>query len=176
MSILLKDNFEEFLITTLYPVTEKLGNSNAIITNSAWTTIQLISINCSYTSVPELIAKNTDYLIDTIIHHLRHLEEYPNTPQIMKGILIYADETILLVLEDTLDSIFNTLDEYSNSEYTLSFIYILHSILDVLYKRALANNVQFEKNKTNILPLILKILDKTQFFMGVCIYRLDLMI
>src|SRR3989344_7830536 len=35
-----------------------------------------------YTSLPQLIAKNTDYLIDSISMRMKHLGLYPNTPQV----------------------------------------------------------------------------------------------
>jgi hypothetical protein len=68
-----KKQFDDYLITILYPLTEKLGDSSSIVSQSAWATLQLISENCNCESVADLVAKNTDYLIDTIIHHLRHL-------------------------------------------------------------------------------------------------------
>lgn len=35
-----------------------------------------------YKSLPHLIAKNTDYLIDSISMRMKHLDLYPNTPQV----------------------------------------------------------------------------------------------
>ena len=69
----LGSSFDNYLITSLYPLTEKLGDRNPIISTSSFTTMQRISIICSYNSIANLIAKNTDYLIDTIIHHLKYL-------------------------------------------------------------------------------------------------------
>jgi hypothetical protein len=94
----------------------------------------------------------------------------------MKGILLYADESILLVLEDTLDSVFSTLDEHSNSEFTLTFINILHAIVLVFFKQLKTNKEEkaptdeLTKARNNRHAFLLQIMEKAQFFMGVHLF------
>jgi len=45
-------------------------------------TLQRISIACGYDSLPVLIQKNVDYIIDTIIMNMKFLHIYPQTPQV----------------------------------------------------------------------------------------------
>jgi hypothetical protein len=71
----------------LYQIAEKLGDNSPVVSQSAWTTLQRVAAACQYETVSELIAKNTDYLIDTIIHHLNNLVEYPAAPQV-KSIVV----------------------------------------------------------------------------------------
>jgi hypothetical protein len=90
-----------------------------------------------YTSLPQLIAKNTDYLIDSISMRMKHLGLYPNTPQGLHAILEYgilkaatptaperrvsmeegADsqsiDDIVWLLDDTIQSVFNGTPHYS---------------------------------------------------------------
>jgi hypothetical protein len=90
-----------------------------------------------YTSLPQLIAKNTDYLIDSISMRMKHLGLYPNTPQVLHAILEYgilkaaaptaperrvppeegADsqsiDDIVWLLDDTIQSVFNGTPHHS---------------------------------------------------------------
>jgi len=55
----LGSNFDPLLIKTLYNITEKLGDSNNEISQSAWATIQRMSKAGNYPNVASLIAQNT---------------------------------------------------------------------------------------------------------------------
>lgn len=54
------------------------------VTSYYWFNFLLLTLRVTggYKSLPHLIAKNTDYLIDSISLRMKHLDLYPNTPQV----------------------------------------------------------------------------------------------
>jgi hypothetical protein len=151
-----------------------------MVSQSAWATLQRIASSCNYASAAELISKNTDYVIDTICHHLSHLREYPKSPLVLKGMLQFTDTSILPLLEDTLQSLFHTIDEHSNSSTIITFFNILLNIVMVLNrnikpkvhkskeeKKEVNGEVEDQPKKPSLEhTFTLEILEKTQHFMG----------
>lgn len=118
------------------------------MSRAAWTSLNRISTFSGYSSVSDLIAKNTDYVIDTICHHFSHLQEFPQAPQVLKGILQFTDTSILPLLEDTLDSVFHSLDVHSSAPVALTFLKILHNIILVFHKN-IPNHISHQKETKN---------------------------
>lgn len=156
MAQVLGQKFDIYLMKVLHPLLEKLGDPSGLVSCSAYITLQRICRHCSYPSLPALIARNTDYLIDSISMNMKYLSLYPSTPQVLQAILQYCilpesshpgqqlsssevntDQTntsgsdIVWLLDDTIGSVFNGLDDH-NVQYTLSFLKILHAIVCVL--------------------------------------------
>lgn len=147
MAEILQKEFDPMLVFCLYDLTEKLGDSNSIVAQSAWTTLSRISRICGYISVGDLISKNTDYLIDTICDHIKRLHDYPTTPQVLKGILQYANQGLVSLLEDTMDSVFNSLDTNYQTPFVYTFLQIMYNILAVFYRNR--DSYVFPEKKEN---------------------------
>ncbi|KAH3766235.1 TELO2-interacting protein 1 [Pelomyxa schiedti] len=94
---------------------------------------------CELKDVPSLIAQNVDYILNNIQYHIHHIDSYPNTTLVFRGILNFAGAGFLPLLEDTLDSILKMLEEKS-SLYTESFFRILHSVTSVIASEAKKNS------------------------------------
>jgi hypothetical protein len=114
----------------------------------AWKPIDeaLIGSTGEYTSLPQLIARNTDYLIDSISMRMKHLGLYPNTPQVLHAILEYGIlkaetptterrteaasagsdsshiDDIVWLLDDTIQSVFNGTPTNHRSTLQLAII------------------------------------------------------
>jgi hypothetical protein len=106
----------------------------------------LIKATGEYTSLPQLIARNTDYLIDSISMRMKHLGLYPNTPQVLHAILEYGIlkaetptterrteassagsdsshiDDIVWLLDDTIQSVFNGTPTNHRSTLQLTII------------------------------------------------------
>ena len=121
------------LLDVLYPLMEKLGNHNATVSQVAYWSLGTIAMCCKYKSIEELIARNVDYLINTISLNLRHLNLNPDTPAVLNAMLHYGDKHLVPFLEDTLDEVLNLID-YCDKHFLLSLVKILNSLTIAICK------------------------------------------
>jgi hypothetical protein len=78
----------EFLHTTLYLLLDKFGEEhNKAIQHSAEMALECICNHCNYASIADLLFQNSDYLIDTLVNHLLHLELYPRATRSFKAVV-----------------------------------------------------------------------------------------
>ncbi|KAK3727050.1 hypothetical protein QZH41_012554, partial [Actinostola sp. cb2023] len=120
--------FAPFLIETLYLVLSKLGDGNAAVSRSAYGTLVLISQNCGYLSVEDLITRNADYLVNSIALDLKYVFVNEQAPHVLKVMIQYSNQDILVIIEDTLNDIFNIMDLYPDQ--------LIHALIKVLYTLA----------------------------------------
>ena len=77
----------EFLPSTLYLLLDKFGEEHKTIQLSAELSLQCICYHCDYTSIADLLFQNSDYLIDTLVNQLMHLELYPRATRSFKAVV-----------------------------------------------------------------------------------------
>ncbi|XP_071805333.1 TELO2-interacting protein 1 homolog [Asterias amurensis] len=111
-SQVLSPAFTMFLMDCLYSVLEKVDDSKSIISQTAYSTLMQMYMSCGYESIPDLLSSNSDYLVESISSGLRHLDMYPKTPLVLKVTLQHSNADMLPLLQDTIDEILVTLDEY----------------------------------------------------------------
>lgn len=112
---------------------EKLGSRNATVSQVTYWSLSTIAACCKYNSTEELIAKNVDYLINSISLNLRHINLNPRTPAVLNAMLQYGDRHLIPFLEDTLDEVLSLID-YSDDNLLLSLLKVLHSLTLALSK------------------------------------------
>ena len=175
-STCLKDKFEEYLIKILYSILEKLGESYSFINQSSLCCLSIISKNLKYKSIQHLIIQNSDYIIDEICNRMKFLNFYPNTPFVLESIFEFSKNnlnskneifnSLISLIEDLLDNIFNSLDNFhstkSNQIYLESFFSILSNIIFILSSSS-SSSLKNEKERN----LIKKILTKSQHFLSI---------
>lgn len=120
-------HFEQYLMQVLYPVMAKLGNDNATISRSAYETLVKICQSCGYSSVDELIARNADYLVNSISLDFKYVFMHCQAPCVLKVMIQYSNPGILSIIEDTLMDIFSVIDLYPDE-----LMYLLMKVLNVL--------------------------------------------
>ncbi|CAC5370447.1 TTI1 [Mytilus coruscus] len=76
--------FCPFLIQTLYPLLEKLGDDTAFISSTAYLSLCDICSACSYGSIDELLKQNADYLVNAFSIRLRHFDQNKQSPLVLK--------------------------------------------------------------------------------------------
>jgi hypothetical protein len=112
---------------------EKLGSRNATVSQMAYWSLDRIAMCCKYKSIEELIARNVDYLINTISLNLRHINLNPDTPAVLNAMLQFGDKDLVPFLEDTLDEVLSLID-YSDEQFLLSLLKVLNSLTVALCK------------------------------------------
>jgi hypothetical protein len=123
--------FDGLLMTALYPVLEKMGDSKGVIRNTALHTLTVICQCCCYSSISSLICQNADYLIDVVSLNLRHLDVNPTTPRVLKVMLQHSDEVLLPLVDDTLREVFAALDGHFDDTAIL-LVPVLQSLVEAV--------------------------------------------
>ena len=119
IAIALGRKFDPLLQSALYPLLLKLGDSNVIISQSAYSTLQTVCRECSYSSLTQLLKSNADYLINSICLKLRHLEFYPESTVALSALLQYGGTTVLPLVTDSVDELVFALDLYQEDQMEL---------------------------------------------------------
>ena len=145
-SEVLKTNFNVLLIQALYPVLEKVGSTNASISQAALNTLINISRHCNYNDVEDLILVNSDYLINSITMQFRHLVYDSAAPAVLCVIIKFCNKDLVPIISDAIEDVFNALDNYQEE--------VAENMLNVLDCVAVAVNKWYngdgqENEKTN---------------------------
>lgn len=73
----LEHRFRPLLMTSLYPILEKAGEETLVISQTALSSMLVISKVCGFRSLKELINENSDYLLNDISLNLQRLSQHP---------------------------------------------------------------------------------------------------
>lgn len=119
--------FEQHLMQVLYPIMAKLSNDNAAVSRSAYETLVMICQSCGYESVDKLIARNADYLVNSISLDFKYVFMNCQAPSVVRVMIQYSNPGILSIIEDTLMDIFSVIDLYPDE-----LMYMLMKVLNVL--------------------------------------------
>ena len=132
-SIVLSRSFRKTLIKTLYPLLEKVNDSNHLISSCALKSLNIVAKSCQYKTIADLINENADYLVSTISINLRHLGLFPTSPAVLQVMLTHSDVTIFPLIRDTVDEILTAMDLHRvESRYLLSFLPVLMSTVKAI--------------------------------------------
>lgn len=119
IAVALGRKFNPLLQIALYPLLQKLGDSNAVISQSAYSTLQTVCQECGYSTLTELLKTNADYLINSICLKLRHLDLYPESTVALSALLQYGGTTVLPLVTDSVDELVFALDLYQEDQMEL---------------------------------------------------------
>ncbi|KAK6177026.1 hypothetical protein SNE40_015216 [Patella caerulea] len=103
-------DFRCLLMDVVYPLLEKLGQDNTYISHTAYYTLTEVSTACHYSSIDELIRKNSDYLVNTISLKLRRFHHDNHAPLVLQVMIEYSSVELLPLIHDTVQEILETLD------------------------------------------------------------------
>ncbi|XP_006030541.2 TELO2-interacting protein 1 homolog [Alligator sinensis] len=123
--------FRVLLMSALYPVLEKAGDSTLLISQTATGTMVDICQACGYGSVQQLISENTDYLVNGISLSLRRVAHQPHASRVLETMLRHSDASLLPLVEDVIQDVLFTLDQSYDSR-AASFLRVLHSLMAAL--------------------------------------------
>ncbi|XP_067904229.1 TELO2-interacting protein 1 homolog [Heterodontus francisci] len=127
----LNKEFRLLLMTSLYPVIEKVGAETLLVSQMATRTLVDLCEACGYDSHQELINQNSDYLVNTISLNLRRLTQYPHTPRVISVMFSYSDASLLPLVDDVVQDVLLSLDHYYDEKAQLIFT-VLHSLMTAL--------------------------------------------
>ncbi|XP_071144765.1 TELO2-interacting protein 1 homolog isoform X1 [Mytilus edulis] len=140
--------FCPFLIQTLYPLLEKLGDETAFISSTAYLSLCDICSVCSYGSIDELLKQNADYLVNAISLRLRHFDQNKQSPLVLKVILQYSTVEILPLIDDTIQEVLSSLDDYYDDQAAL-FMGVLNELVKAVSRWFPCLKCKVEETKTH---------------------------
>ena len=125
-------DFEPLLQTAIYPLLEKLGDRNAMISHCAYHSLSLIAHHCGYASISDLITANADYLVNAVSLNLRCILVHPEAPSVLKAVLLHGNARVLPLMQDSIDEVMFALDVHQEKEH--AFWPILLALVKAIVK------------------------------------------
>ena len=126
-------NFRRLLLTVTYPLLEKMGDENPIVSQSALASLRRVALHCGYDDVGEdtieadpsekpvdalsnLLKDNMDYLVDIVCARLSAPDQHPGTAAVIRGIFnrhhrtLDTDDNTSTLLSEIVTTLLSTLD------------------------------------------------------------------
>ncbi|XP_033825762.1 TELO2-interacting protein 1 homolog [Periophthalmus magnuspinnatus] len=127
----LGQGFCPLLMTSLYPVFEKAGEENLLVSQTALDCMWGICKACGYPSLKELINENSDYLLNDISLNLQRLSQHPQAPRVLTVMLTHSDCSMLPLVGDIVQDVLTALD-LSYDHTAALFCSVLHALMKAL--------------------------------------------
>ncbi|XP_042698508.2 TELO2-interacting protein 1 homolog isoform X2 [Chrysemys picta bellii] len=128
--------FRLLLVSVLYPVLEKAGDSTLLISQTATGTMVDVCRACGYDSVQNLINSNSDYLVNGISLNLRRVAHQPHASRVLEAMLRHSDASLLPLVEDVIRDVLSALDQFYDDRAS-SFLGVLSTLVAALEVQAL---------------------------------------
>ncbi|KAI8614883.1 armadillo-type protein [Chytriomyces sp. MP71] len=126
------DRFSPYLMDILYPVLERVGDVNRVVSRTAMHTLQSFASTCGV-DVTQLLVDNVDYLINDLSLRMRYLQDNPDAPRMMRALLGVCGTAVLPFLDDAFEDILMAIDFHQGDMRLLSEVFgAVDSLVDVL--------------------------------------------
>ena len=93
-------SFQTELIEVLYPLLVKVDSENVRVSRCALLSLHGIARSCAAASLPDLLRRNADYIVDAVSLRLRHVTRYPEAPSVLGVVLKHGSADLLPVFHD----------------------------------------------------------------------------
>ncbi|KAH6712246.1 armadillo-type protein [Leptodontidium sp. MPI-SDFR-AT-0119] len=128
----MKEGFKAELVDTLYPIVQLLGSPNPRLREHAVTCLNIISKSCGYANASRLIVDNVDYMVNAISLRLNTFDISPQAPQVLVMMIRLTGPSLLLYLDDVVESIFAALDNFHGYQLLVDVLFtVLGEIVSV---------------------------------------------
>ena len=141
-----KEDFRTELIDVLYPITQLLGSLSQDLREHAITCLNLLSSYCGYADTKTMIIENVDYMVNAVSLKLNTFDISPQAPQVLTMMIRLTGPSLLLYLDDVVDSIFAALDNFHGYQKLVEVLFsVLGEIVEVGSK---SPQLQIESGQT----------------------------
>ncbi|KAK0121942.1 hypothetical protein ONS95_010216 [Cadophora gregata] len=128
----MKESFRTELVDTLYPIVQLLGSPNSRLREHAITCLNIISNSCGYDNASGLVVDNVDYMVNAISLRLNTFDISPQAPQVLVMMIRLTGPSLLLYLDDVVESIFAALDNFHGYQLLVDVLFsVLGEIVSV---------------------------------------------
>ncbi|CZT06788.1 uncharacterized protein RCO7_07221 [Rhynchosporium graminicola] len=141
-----KEDFKAELVDTLYPIVQLLGSPSSRLREHAVTCLNIISGSCGYKNASQLIVDNVDYMVNAISLRLNTFDILPHAPQVLVMMIRLTGPSLLLYLDDVVESIFAALENFHGYQLLVD---VLFSVLgEIVYAGSKSEHLQIEDTPT----------------------------
>eukprot|EP00475_Leptophrys_vorax_P001981 TRINITY_DN11138_c0_g1_i11.p1 TRINITY_DN11138_c0_g1~~TRINITY_DN11138_c0_g1_i11.p1 ORF type:complete len:922 (-),score=265.25 TRINITY_DN11138_c0_g1_i11:53-2818(-) len=142
-----KDHFP--LVHYLYPLLEKLGDSNLDISNAAKCSLLEICVALGYANIEHLVISNADYFVDALSFKLKYSSEDVSSSLMLQELLKQSstfEPELIPLLRDLLKDVMQALDwSVSDESRMVSYLRSLTAIVNYTARDpTLVPKVEFE--------------------------------
>lgn len=130
-ALALGSDFHLLLMTSLYPVLEKAGDTSLLVSQSALSTMYNLCVACNYSSPKELVISNADYLLNDVSLNLSRPSIHPHAPRVLAVMFAHSDAALLPLVADVVQDVLTALD-LSYDKRSWQFCIVLHSLMKAL--------------------------------------------
>lgn len=144
-----------FLCSSLYLLLENLICSNSEVRHTADSVLHVISATSGYPTLGHLVVANSDYVIDSLCHQLRHLDLNPHVPSVLAAMLscVGVAHKILPLLEEPMHRVsleLEILGRRQHPELTIPFLKAVAEIAKAARQEARVLPAQAESYKAHV--------------------------
>ncbi|KAB5546693.1 hypothetical protein PHYPO_G00074940 [Pangasianodon hypophthalmus] len=132
-ALALGSDFRLLLMTSLYPVLEKAGDTSLLVSQSALSTMHSLCVACNYSSPKELVISNADYLLNDVSLNLSRPSVHPHAPRVLAVMFAHSDAALLPLVADVVQDVLTALD-LSYDQRSRQFCVVLHSLMKALVR------------------------------------------
>ncbi|KAJ3048764.1 TEL2-interacting protein 1 [Rhizophlyctis rosea] len=134
-------SFAPLLVDALYPMLEKLGSANRMVSDSAMAALKVAAYSCGYIDetdpvkeVGRMVLDNVDYVVNVISRRMRSIEMNPKVPVVLIAATRVAGRDIVQYMDDTVEEILDAVDEWhTRSEQLVSeLLRALSALVEVM--------------------------------------------
>ncbi|KAJ3284941.1 TEL2-interacting protein 1 [Borealophlyctis nickersoniae] len=136
-ALVLGSDFSPLLVAALYPMLEKLGDSNRAVSDAAMSALRVVSQAVPRgggSTVGELVLANVDYIVNVVSRRLRYVALNPRVPQVLVAAVRVSGDAIVKYMDDTVEEIMDALDDWhtKNERLVVDLLKSLEAVVEAL--------------------------------------------
>ncbi|XP_034936013.1 TELO2-interacting protein 1 homolog [Chelonus insularis] len=158
----LQEEYQHFLLKTLYLVIEKAGSGNGLISYVGHQALEAIAKSQGCENITTLIRNNVDYISYHVTMKLKRIERNPGVLNVVAVVIKYSSIDMLpclkVIVEDALEQLssqFSKGNAYAMLKVLYTFTICLRQLLGI---KSIEKDNTIEQNKDNIAEQIIQTL------------------
>ncbi|XP_047343679.1 TELO2-interacting protein 1 homolog isoform X2 [Vespa velutina] len=134
----LEDNYESFLLKTLYLIIERAGSPNSLLSYVGIQTLQNIAESQKHKTIGDLLRVNVDYFSYHVTVKLRRLERNPGVLDVVGVVMKYSSMDVLPCLKEIVQDVLLQLNTVFQKRNTYSFLKVFY--IFIMYIKRLVSD------------------------------------
>ncbi|KAL2746836.1 TELO2-interacting protein 1 [Vespula maculifrons] len=134
----LEDDYERFLLKTLYLIIERAGSPNSLLSYVGIQTLQNIAESQKHKTIGDLLRVNVDYFSYHVTVKLRRIERNPGVLDVVGVVMKYSSMDVLPCLKEIVQDVLLQLNTVFQKRNTYSFLKVFY--IFIMYIKRLVSD------------------------------------
>ncbi|KAK0082192.1 hypothetical protein PV325_010901 [Microctonus aethiopoides] len=144
----LQNNYQKFLLKTLYLIIEKAGSGHGLSSLVGFNTLEKIAQSQGHTNIADLIRANVDYFSYHVTIKLRRIEKYPGVLNVVSVVMKYSTLDLLPCLKEIVEDALIQLGANFQQANAYSLLKVLYTFILCIKQMACNENNNQDNNET----------------------------